>query len=89
MPAGPIGACWATDSWEDTAWEADSWAAQGEALLDFELEYNERLLFFLQDFYVSDSELNPLLVQYLNAETAGDYSGRVRQAIQDATDAMT
>ena len=25
MPAGPIGACWEEDSWEDTAWEEDSW----------------------------------------------------------------
>lgn len=26
MAAGPIGACWAEDSWEDTAWEANTWA---------------------------------------------------------------
>lgn len=26
MPAGPIGSCWAEDSWLDTAWEEGSWA---------------------------------------------------------------
>lgn len=31
MAAGPIGSCWATDSWADTAWEADSWAAGTDA----------------------------------------------------------
>jgi hypothetical protein len=26
MPAGAVGASWATNSWEATAWEANSWA---------------------------------------------------------------
>lgn len=26
MPAGPIGACWASGSWSDTAWEENTWS---------------------------------------------------------------
>lgn len=29
MPAGPIGDCWATGSWEDTAWEDGAWQDSG------------------------------------------------------------
>jgi hypothetical protein len=87
MPAGPIGSTWAAGTWTDTSWEANSWA-DAVALLAFELDINERLLIFLQDFYVSDKELNPLLVQYLGAEVTGEWTARVHQAIQDATDAM-
>lgn len=27
MPAGPIGTCWSSGTWDDTAWEFGSWGA--------------------------------------------------------------
>jgi hypothetical protein len=53
-----------------------------------DLGVNEVVLLFLQEFYLSETEVNPLLVQYLAAEATGDYTGRMQQTIQDAYDAL-
>jgi hypothetical protein len=88
MPAGAIGSCWAAGTWADTCWEAGTWGAAGESALAFDLFWNERLLIFLQDFYVSEVQLQPLLDLYLDTEVTGSRTARLQQAIQDATDAM-
>jgi hypothetical protein len=56
--------------------------------LAFDLFWNERLLIFLQDFYLSEVQLQPLLDLYLDTELTGHRTARLQQAIQDATDAM-
>jgi hypothetical protein len=56
--------------------------------LAFDLFWNERLLIFLQDFYLSEVLLQPLLDLYLDTEVTGSRTARLQQAIQDATDAM-
>jgi hypothetical protein len=49
---------------------------------------NEVLLLFLQSFYLSETEVNPLLVKYLAEEKTGDYTFRYQDTIQDAYAAL-
>lgn len=84
MAAGPIGNCWAADSWTDTCWEQGTW----QILLDFVLDLNTRIMVYLRAYYGPDTgDLTTLTARYL-ADLTGDQNQRLQQLIQDATDTM-
>lgn len=63
--------------------------ASGAVALAFVLDLNTRLMVYLRDLYtVTGGDLTTLVARRLG-ELSGDYTSRMRQLIQDATDAMS
>ena len=78
MPAGPIGTCWDTDSWDDTAWDVDSWEGSAVVGAGDTQDLTTAIHVFLNDFYsVNYEDTQHLIGIYLEEEfTDEDYSVR-------------
>jgi hypothetical protein len=66
------------------------WDAIGGVMIGVYNDMNTRLLVYLQAYYsTSQHDLTTLADRHLNEQTSGDRTQKVKQLIQDATDAMT
>jgi hypothetical protein len=79
---------WAPGVWADTVWAAGVWAESGAVSIAYVDDMNTRLRLYLEAYYSISGSLTPLVTRYLNEQTSGDRTQKMKMLIQAATDAM-